>query len=295
MMLRTLLSGLVCMGFVACAGAETESDDAQARVLTIADVNAAPAAWRQADPENLVVLDTTKGEIIVELLPDVAPAHADQFRAYVRAGRYDRTPFHRVIKGFMAQGGDVAQTHGQDAMLAPMAGEFTFRRDPADFMIDPIGPADTATAGFHNGFPIETVAQFMSEMSFDGQVETWMPHCKGVLSTARTGDPDSGNAQFFLISDAGRHLDKDYTAKGRVLKGLDVVQAIKVGPIPDGYPIANPDLVRSAVMVADMPEADRPVVYVQRTDTPEWTAILTAADRDRTDICDLPIVPVVVD
>ncbi len=293
MTLRTLLSGLVCLGFVATAGAETDvaATDVAA---TISDMEAAPEAWRMADPENLVILSTSRGEIMVELLPAVAPAHADQFRAYVRSGHYNGTVFHRVIKGFMAQGGDVEATHGAEVMLAQMEGEFTFRRDPAEFVIDPVGPADSATRGLHNGFPIETVAQFMSEMSFDGQVETWMPHCAGVLSTARTPDPNSANAQFFLISDKGRHLDKKYTAKGRVLTGLDVVKAIKLGPSPDGAPISNPDVLRSAIMVADMPVSERPNVYVQRTDTPEWTARLLAADKAGTDVCDLPQVPVLV-
>ena len=274
------------MGFVACAGAET--DGAEVPELTILDVQAAPDAWRVADPENLVILDTSKGQIVLELLPAVAPAHVDQFKAYVRAGLYNGTPFHRVIKSFMAQGGDVEATHGADKMMATMDGHFTFRRSPDAFNIDPIGPADSATSGFHNGFPIETVAQFMSEMSFDGQVETWMPHCEGVLSTARTTDPNSANAQFFLISDKGRHLDKEYTAKGRVLIGLDIVKAIKLGPTPDGAPISNPDILRKATMVADMPASERLTVHVQRTDTPEWAELLEAADKARQDICDLP-------
>lgn len=284
MIMRPLLTGLALMGFVACAGAQTD-DGASAPAFTMEDVNAAPGEWRVADPENLVVMDTSKGQIILELLPEAAPNHATQFKAYVRAGLYDDTEFHRVIKGFMAQGGDVQATHGADKMLPEMEAEFTFRRSPDSFVIDPIGDSDTATAGFHKGFPIETVAQFMSEMSFDGQVETWIPHCAGVLSSARTDDPNSANAQFFLISDEGRHLDKQYTAKGRVLVGLDVVQSIKLGPSTDGFPISNPDVVTKAVMAADMDEASRPTVYVQRTDTPAWIEIRDAAASARTDIC----------
>ena len=291
MTVRTLLSGLICLGFVACAGAQTEDEDV---IYTIADVEAAPDTWRAADPENLVIFDTTRGEIIVELLPEIAPVHADRFRTYVQAGLYDGTEFHRVIKGFMAQGGDIARTHGPEVMLSPLQREFTVRTTPAEFPLDPIGPADSATNGFHKGFPVQSVAQFMSEMSFDGKVETWIPHCEGVFSTARTDDKDSANAQFFLISGRGRHLDKDYTAKGRVVVGLDVVKDIKLGPAPNGAPIANPDILRKATLAADLPEAERPVVYIQRTNTPEWAARLQAADNSGDDICDLPQVPAVV-
>ena len=292
MTFRALLSGLALMGFVACAGAQTETENDV--IYTMADVEAAPEAWRAVDPENLVVFETSKGQIVIELLPVAAPNHVTQFKAYVRAGLYDGTAFHRVIKDFMAQGGDVEATHGADAMMPPLESEFLFRRNPAEVPLSTIGPADTADAGFHNGFPMTTQPGFLAEMSKDGLVESWIPHCPGVLSSARTDDPNSANAQFFLISGRGQHLDYKYTAKGRALKGLDVIQAIKLGPNPDGYPIANPDVLISAKMVADMPESERPTAYVQRTDTAEWAQKLADADAGRQKICALPSVPAVV-
>lgn len=291
MTLRTLISGLAVMGFVACAGAQTETE----MTYTMADVEASPDAWRSVDPENLVIMETSKGQIVIELLPVVAPAHVERFKHYVRAGLYDGTEFHRVIKGFMAQGGDVVATHGADKMLDPLQSEFYFRRDPTDVPIDTVGPEDTADDGLYLGSPMKTQPGFLAEMSKDGLVESWIPHCPGVLSTARTEDRHSGNAQFFLISEDGRHLDYKYTAKGRTLVGLDVIQAIKLGPTPDGYPIANPDVVLKVQMAADMPEAERPEAFVQRTDTAEWLARLDEADAKRTPICDLPTVPAVVE
>lgn len=293
MTLRTLLSGLAVMGFVACAGAQAVEQETT--VYTMADVEAAPEKWRAVDPENLVIMETSKGQIVIELLPVVAPAHVEQFKAYVRAGLYDTTEFHRVIKGFMAQGGDIEQTHGADKMLDQMEAEFTFRRDPAIVPIDTIGPADSADSGFYLGFPMATQPGFLAEMSFDGLVESWIPHCPGVLSTARTDDVNSGNAQFFLISDEGQHLDYKYTAKGRALTGLDVIQSIKLGPSPNGFPIANPDVVISAKLAADMEEGERPQAFVQRTDTEEWQTILANADSRRVPLCDIPAVPAVVE
>ena len=293
MILRSLLAGIAVMGFVGCAGAQT--DDTEAVTYSMADVEAAPDAWRAVDPENLVIMETSAGQIALELLPVAAPAHVEQFKAYVRAGLYDTTPFHRVLKDFMAQGGDVEATHGADKMLEPMQAEFTFRRDPAAVPISSIGPEDAADSGLHLGFPITTQPGFLAEMSFDGLVESWIPHCPGILSTARTDDVNSANAQFFLISDKARHLDYKYTAKGRAITGLDVIQSIKLGPRPDGFPIANPDVVISAVIAADLPEADRPKAFVQRTDTPEWQAILEEADARRQHACELPAVPAVVE
>ncbi len=304
MMLRTLLSACVCLGFVACAGADTDDDAAGSEVgYTMADIEAAPDAWRAVDPQNLVIMETTKGQIVIELSPELAPKHVEQFRAYVTAGLYNDTPFHRVIGDFMAQGGDIEARYGEEVMMDNIPKEFTIRRSPSDFAIDPIGFADSASAGFYKGMPIRTQAQFLADLSFDGNVETWIPHCEGVLSSARLGAQpgvsremaeNSSNAQFFLISGKGRHLDKEYTAKGRVISGLDVVKSIKLGPPGDGFPISNPDILKTAILASDMPEAERVQAYVQRTDTPEWIATLEQADKDETDICDVKPVPAVI-
>ncbi len=301
MNLKTLIgAGLaLTLGFSACAQADTEAELSATVAYSLADVVAAPEAWREADPENIVILETTKGQIVIEVLPEIAPVNAAHFTSYVRNGLYDDTPFHRVIDGFMAQGGDVEDRHGAEKLLESAPAEFTIRRDLSTLPIDPIGPPDAAIAGFHKGFPIETQAQFMADpmWSSDGMIETWMPHCPGVLSTARLGEgpgvtrtmaENSGNAQFFLISDQARHLDKAYTAKGRVIKGLDVVKAIKLGPTPNGFPIANPDIVKTATLLADLPEIDRPKVFVQRTDTDAWGAILADAAAAKTDVCAIP-------
>lgn len=293
MTLRTLLSGLAVTGFVACAGAQTEQQEPV--IYTMADVDAAPDAWRAVDPENLVIMNTSKGQIVLELLPVAAPVHVEQFKAYIRSGLYDETEFHRVIKGFMAQGGDVEASHGADKMLGKMEAEFVFRRDPALTPMDTIGPADSSDAGFHHGFPMATQPGFLAEMSKDGLVESWIPHCPGILSTARTDDVNSADAQFFLISDEGQHLDYKYTAKGRALTGLDVIQSIKLGPTPDGFPIANPDVLMSVKIAADIPDAERPRAFVQRTDSETWQTILTNADSRRVSLCDIPAVPAVVE
>lgn len=293
MTLRTLLTGLTVMGFVACAGAQTVEQEETA--YTMADVDAAPEAWREVAAENLVIMETSKGQVVLELLPVAAPAHVEQFRAYVSAGLYDRTEFHRVIKGFMAQGGDIEKTHGADKMLAPTPGEFVFRRDPNVTPMDPVGRIDEASGGFIHGIPMATDPGFLAELTADGLVDSWIPHCPGVLSTARTDDINSGNAQFFLISEEGQHLDTKYTAKGRALKGLDVIQAIKLGPGQDGFPIANPDVVISAKMASDLSEAERPRAFVQRTDTTEWQTILANADSRGVALCDIPRVPAVIE
>ena len=283
------------LSFAAIAETEdTASVEAPAQAeTTAADAQADPENWRQVDPANLFIFDTTRGRILIEAFPEVAPKHYAQFSAIIRSGDYDGTSFHRVIDSFMAQGGDIFALKGRDSGLPDIEGEFTFRRDPVSLPLETaIGPEDTAKFGYIRGFPIGTQASFFSEMSFDNKVESYIPHCPGVVSTARTDDPNSANAQFFLMRHQAEHLDRAYTAWGRVVVGEDVVLAIKPGPDARDGLVENPDILKSAKVAADLPEGERPEVWVMRTDGPKFRESL--ADAGEVDVCTLPSVAAVV-
>lgn len=289
------VSTLVLAGMAgATACAQSASEAPEQPVLTMDDVEASPDAWRQAEPENLLVMETTKGRIIIEMLPQVAPTHAEQFRTISSQGKWDGTVFHRVIDDFMAQGGDIRAMNGEGSGLPDLKGEFTFRANPGEMPLNVIGPIDSATQGLYMGFPMGTQAQFLAELTGDAAVERWILHCPGVVSTARTNDLNSANSQFFLMRHQADHLDKQYTAWGRVVDGFDVVRSIKKGPEPNGTPITNPDILQRAYMMSDLPAGEQLDVWVQRSDTPEWTERLAEADQTDTDICDVMRVPAVV-
>jgi len=124
------------------------------------------------------------GEIKIELYPDVAPNTVNNFLHLARSGFYDGTIFHRVIPGFMIQGGDPEGT-GRGGPGYTIAGEFTAN-------------------GFRND----------------------LKHERGVISMARTPDPNSAGSQFFIMVAAAPHLDGQYAAFGRVISGMDVVDRI---------------------------------------------------------------------
>lgn len=302
---RILTASLACLGLAlspACAQEETEAAPAAQEVsapsapaLTMDDVNAAPEDWREVDADNLLIFETTKGRIVIEMLPEVAPKHVEQFRAIAKSGDFDGTTFHRVIDDFMAQGGDIFALKGRESGLPNIPAEFTFRRNPAEMPVNLKGNPQEAKQGLYKGFPIATQSQFLAEMTADGSVDSWVLHCPGVVSTARTNDPNSANSQFFLMRYKGDHLDKTYTAWGRVLEGFDVVRAIKIGPEPNGSPIENPDILNKAYMATQMPESERIKAFVQRTDTQLWSDRLAAAAQLKNDICDLPQVPAVIE
>ena len=289
-----LAASALALSFTAAAQADDSAATAAPADITVAEAKADPANWRKVDPERLFIFDTTKGRVLIEAFPEVAPKHYEQFAAIIRSGDFDGTSFHRVIEGFMDQGGDIFALKGRDSGLPNLEGEFTFRRDPAELPLDStIGPEDTAHFGYIKGFPIGTQASFFAEMSVDNMVESYVPHCRGTVSTARSDDPNSGNSQFFLMRDQAAHLDRKYTAWGRVVVGEDVVLAIKHGPEARDGLVDNPDILKSAQVAADLPADERPEVWVERTDGPLFRDYI--ADKDDIDICSLPSVPAVVD
>jgi peptidyl-prolyl cis-trans isomerase B (cyclophilin B) len=140
------------------------------------------------------IIETRFGEIEVEFLDDKAPGHVENFLKLARNGSYDGTTFHRVIPGFMIQGGD-PNTKDKSA---PRSRHGTG------------GPGYTIKAEFND-----------------------TPHKRGVLSMARSSDPDSAGCQFFIcVADSG-FLDRKYTAFGRVVRGIEAADKI-VGAPRDG-------------------------------------------------------------
>ncbi|MEO0981343.1 MAG: peptidylprolyl isomerase [Pseudomonadota bacterium] len=268
---------------------ETTAPDPAAIEAAKAD----PENWREVEAENLFIFNTTKGRILIEAIPRVAPKHVEQFRAIIRSGDYDGTSFHRVIDDFMAQGGDIFALHGRTSGLPNLEGEFTFRRTPADTPVTLVGPAESSTEGYYMGAPIHTQSTYLADLSSDGMIESWIPHCPGVVSTARTDDPNSANSQFFLMRQHSPHLDRTYTAWGRIVSDVETVRALKPGADTANGAVRQPDILMSAHVAADLPEGERPRAWVQKTEGPAFTDALIAAGV--TPVCDLPPVPTVIE
>ena len=138
-----------------------------------------------ADKNPIVTIEMENGDIMkAELYPEVAPNTVNNFISLVKKGFYDGIIFHRVIEGFMIQGGDPEGT-GMG------------------------GPGYSIQGGFnYNGFAND------------------LKHTPGVLSMARAMDPDSAGSQFFIMHEAALHLDGQYAAFGKIIEGMDVVDAI---------------------------------------------------------------------
>ena len=148
------------------------------------------------DPENTVIITLKDGPVVIELLPSVAPKHSERMKELARAGEYDNVAFHRVIDGFMAQTGDVANGDMEDGFNIRMAG--TGGSDKPDL------PAE-----------------------FSG-----IPHDRGTLGAARSQNPNSANSQFFINFKDNHFLNGQYTVYGRGISGMEHVDKIQRGEPP---------------------------------------------------------------
>ena len=159
--------------------------------------------------ENIKILKLKYGQVEIELYPDKAPNHVKRFKELSDSGKYDGVVFHRVIDGFMAQTGDV---------------KFGNSNSP-NFNLSLAG---TGGSDFPN-----LKAEFSD-----------IAHTRGVISAARSADPNSANSQFFICFDSAPHLDRQYSAFGKVIKGMEFVDKIKKGD-PNSGAVADPDVIIS--------------------------------------------------
>jgi peptidylprolyl isomerase len=148
---------------------------------------AGPAYAQTNDPENTIFLDLKQGRVVIRLLPDVAPLHVAQIKTLARQGFYDGTPFHRVIEGFMAQGGDPTGTGGGGSKLPNLPPEFSQRH----FVRGVCGMARTADPGSANS---QFFIMFAPAPSLDGKYTIWGQVVQGMefVDQIKRGSGSSG-------------------------------------------------------------------------------------------------------
>jgi peptidylprolyl isomerase len=253
------------------------------------------AEWRTVSPENLWVIDTAKGRVLVELEPRAAPAHIERIRTLTQQGFYDGLKFHRVIPNFMAQTGDPKGTGEGGSELPDLKGEFSFRRgrDSGFVAVENSGPG---VRGIMGSLPITTQPDAQMFVTADFKVGASGLFCPGVAGMARAGSPDSANSQFFLMTGQNDNLNGGYTTFGRVVQGLDVVKALKAGDDAQDGKVADPDVMTKVQLASALPEGQRPTVRVAVPGSPAFNAAVEAARTARGaqfGICDVqPVVEV---
>ena len=169
------------------------------------------AGTAQATGIEIQVAGQANGTITIDLFEDVAPQHAERITRLASEGAYDGVVFHRVIEGFMAQTGDVEYGKVGGNLSYAGRGGSTYPNLPAEF----------------------------SDVPYD----------RGVVGMARAQSPNSANSQFFIMFEPGYFLNGQYTVIGQVTKGMDVVDAIKLGKGRNGAVIGQPDAMMKVSVI----------------------------------------------
>ena len=159
--------------------------------------------------ENIMILKLKYGDVEIELYPEKAPNHVKRFKELAEDGKYDNVVFHRVIDGFMAQTGDVKFGNSKN-----------------------------------NNFNLNLVGTGGSDLPDLKAEFSDIPHTRGIISAARSSDPNSANSQFFICFDSAPHLDRQYSVFGKVIKGMEFVDMIKKGDSQSGS-VPDPDKIIS--------------------------------------------------
>lgn len=234
----------------------------------------APSAadWRTPDPDDVLVIDTNKGRIIVELVPEAAPLYAARMRELAKAKFFDGLTFFRVIDGFMAQTGDPENRGTGSSDKPDLPAEFQFRRGPETPFVLAMDQS-VAEVGFIKSLPVATQSMMLAPMTRDGKVSGYAFWCPGVAGAARGQEEDTANSQFFLMRAPYPQLERRYSAFGRVISGQAVVNAIKIGE-----PVADPqDRMERVRLLSDMPQTERPQVRVVDPKGPWFKAEIARA------------------
>lgn len=276
--MRFPLTLTLALALGAGAGAAQAQDAAPTPVpaATSAPVGA-PAEWRTVAAENLLVIDTTKGRILVEMAPLVAPGHVERIRLLADKGFYDGIPWHRVIDWFMAQTGDPLGSGEGQSPYPDLKGEFTFQRTPDMAFVEAATPQGLRL-GWLQSLPVYSQPDALMALNGSGKVASWATYCPGVAGMARDEGNDTANSQFFLMRQPYPSLDKRYTVWGRVVSGLDVVRGLQVGDGDNGaMAAAQPDRMIRVRVASSLPAAERPVVQIVDAGSTRFRHMVAAA------------------
>jgi peptidylprolyl isomerase len=246
-----------------------------AALAALACTAAAPAQsdWRPLDPENTLVVDTSKGRIVVEMAPAFAPLAVERVKRLAREGTYDGLLFHRVIEGFVDQTGNPNNKDGGTSKYPDLPPEFSFRL-PAHGPQVIVATRSDAVEGFLGATPFVGVSPAEQALAKDGRLRAWGAYCPGVVGMGRQADPGTANSEIFFMRAAARRLDHEYAVWGRVVQGLEDVRAVKVGEPP-----AEPDRMISVRVAADLPKAERPRLDVLNERGPAFARSVASLRR----------------
>ena len=269
---------------------------AASKPLTTAEVLAAssPSDWRPLDPQYTLYLELPPGRVIIEMAPVFAPNHVANVSALAREGYFDGLAFMRSQDDYVVQWGDAAGKKPLQKAQRTLPAEF--ERPLRGLTLTRITDPDTYAplVGFLDGFPVAADPQL---------ARAWLVHCYGMVGAGRDNDVDSGGGTelYAVIGQAPRHLDRNVTLLGRVVRGMDLLSVLPRGHGALGFYEGSESgmPIHAMRLAADVPEAERTALEELRTYTATFAAYVEArrnrheewfkVPAGRIDVCNIPV------
>lgn len=240
--------------------------------------SAASSPWRAVAPDDLVVIQTRYGRVVIELAPQFAPHAVARIRTLALAHFYDGLSFYRVVDGFVAQGGigedgAAAKDHPKEAAslahwpALPAEFDAPLSQIHAPFVPSKSPDLFAPHVGWSDGFPV-------------GHDETagraWIIHCPGTVALARDNGADTATTEFYVVlGEAPRRLDRNLTAFGRVLSGMQYLQKLQRGDAAIDHGVIADPAARDPIvwlrLASDLPPDQRPHAAVMGMPSPAFT------------------------
>lgn len=242
--------------------------------------------WRTPDPNAILMIETAKGPILIELHGEFAPEAVARIVKLSRKGFFDGLPFYRVVDGFVAQAGQPDDEDNTKSGEANLPAEFTAKLKP-DAGYVPVRTTSDGGEGFIGALPVAIVSAAESKRRNEGTVQSWGAYCEGTAGIARDDAFDSANSTFFVMRGNARRLERLYTVFGVVIAGRDVVQALAVGEPPP-----SADIMERVRILGDIAVLERPKIEIMETGSADFRALVdkTRAEKgaDFT-VCDVTV------
>ena len=284
------ISGFATMALLFITGIPVHAaEPARTNGPIIGNVLAAskPADWRKLDPENTLYLELATGRVVIELAPAFAPKHVANVKALAREHYFDGLAILRAQDNYVVQWGDpnAGKANARKVQRAEkrLPAEFDCVLDPKiPFTKLPDGDVYAPEVGFSAGFPVARDPR-------SGKM--WLVHCYGMLGSGRDNDPNSGGTELFVvIGHAPRHLDRNDTLFGRVVKGIELLSTLPRGTGRLGF-YEKPEQhvpIKSIRVAADIPAAERSELEILRTDTSTFQDAIEARRNRREEWFQVP-------
>ena len=269
--ITSLLVSSLAIGYASSSLAQNEPPANTKQSLSPGEIikQAPDSHWQTIDANNTLYIELESGRVIVELNPQLAPNHAQQFRLLAKENFYQGLNFYRFVENFVAQGGDMLEKRQVKTAKKTVQSERIHQANtplPVTYLSS--GDGYASATGFLNGFAVG---------ADKANNQYWQTHCPGAFAMARSNDPHSGGTEFYIvIGQAPRYLDKNLTVFGQVRQGIEHINTLTRRPVTDVKTAKFDNVIKTITLASELPQTQRTPLMKMDTASSSFKALIAS-------------------